>query len=138
MSCLRNTFHYFSRFYDTLGAWGSLFSFTTIYPEVVERPFDLLDKLGTGRLTILPSAMSSGRMELRRMPHSIERQIGSERRTELSTLKRGKQEGPGVQDFAQGPSQSVNSPLVLRCGVCIIEITGFKNRPREYLLFMVF
>jgi hypothetical protein len=38
VSCPRNTFHNFSRFYDTLGAWGSLFSFTTIYPEVVERP----------------------------------------------------------------------------------------------------
>jgi hypothetical protein len=38
VSCPRNTFHNFSRFYDTLvGVWGSLFSFTTIYPEVVER-----------------------------------------------------------------------------------------------------
>ncbi len=37
MSCPRNTFHHFSWFYDTLGAWGSLFRFTTIYPEVVER-----------------------------------------------------------------------------------------------------
>jgi len=27
----------FSRLYDTLGAWGSLFRFTTITPEVVER-----------------------------------------------------------------------------------------------------
>ena len=31
----------------------------------MERPFDLLDKLGTGRLTVLPSAMSSLRSELR-------------------------------------------------------------------------
>jgi hypothetical protein len=38
VSCLRNTFHNTSRPYDRLGAWGSLFSFTTIYPEVVERP----------------------------------------------------------------------------------------------------
>ncbi|MBN1832669.1 MAG: hypothetical protein JW896_11220, partial [Deltaproteobacteria bacterium] len=37
MSSLRNTFHYFIRLYDTLGVWGSLFSFTTIYPEAVER-----------------------------------------------------------------------------------------------------
>jgi hypothetical protein len=37
VSCPRKTFHNFSRFYDTLGVWGSLFSFTTIYPEVVER-----------------------------------------------------------------------------------------------------
>ena len=40
-----------------IGAWGSVFSFTTITPEVVERPFD--------RLTVLPSAMSSLRSELR-------------------------------------------------------------------------
>jgi hypothetical protein len=45
VSCLRNTFHNFSRFHDTLGTWGSLFSFTTIYPEVVERPFDRLTVL---------------------------------------------------------------------------------------------
>ena len=45
VSCLRISFHNFSRFYDTLGAWGSLFSFTTIYPEVVERPFDRLTVL---------------------------------------------------------------------------------------------
>jgi hypothetical protein len=41
----------------TRGAWGSLFRFATICPEVVERPFD--------RLTVLPSAMSSLRSELR-------------------------------------------------------------------------
>jgi hypothetical protein len=29
VSCLRNTFHNFSWFYDTLGAWGSLFISTT-------------------------------------------------------------------------------------------------------------
>ncbi len=37
MSCLRNAFHNFSRFYDMLRVWESLFSFTTIYLEVVER-----------------------------------------------------------------------------------------------------
>jgi hypothetical protein len=54
-----------------LGVWGSLFSFTTIYPEVVERPFDRpFDRLKVPSmvegLTVLPSAMSSGRMEQRR------------------------------------------------------------------------
>jgi hypothetical protein len=57
VSCPRNTFHNFSRFCDTLGVWGSLFSFTTICSEGVERPFD--------KLTVLPSAMSSLRSELR-------------------------------------------------------------------------
>jgi hypothetical protein len=45
MSCLRNSFDNSSRFYDTLGIWGSLFRFTTVYPEVVERPFDRLTVL---------------------------------------------------------------------------------------------
>jgi hypothetical protein len=36
-----------------MGTQGSLFRFTTIYPEVVERPFDPFDKLRTGRLTVL-------------------------------------------------------------------------------------
>ncbi len=41
---------------------GVSFQAQTICPEVVERPFD--------RLTVLPSAMSSGRMEQRRRaPH---------------------------------------------------------------------
>jgi hypothetical protein len=48
------------------GAWGSLFRFAIICPEVVERPFDPFDKLRTGRLTVLPAAMSSLRSALGR------------------------------------------------------------------------